>query len=100
MPRTQRAGGLKVIDIPAGTKPRLSATWPGVPLLIDSPDYPPAITGHEVPVRVPLANIVGASCDGVTAALQINAGLHAPLLCVAGVLKIASGDLSLPGKVQ
>ncbi|MGB6325611.1 MAG: hypothetical protein WBG11_07500 [Methylocella sp.] len=95
--------GLNVVDIPAGTKPRLPATWPGVPLLIDSPDYPPAITGHEVPVRVPLANIggiVGASCDGATAALQINAGLHAPLLCVAGVLKIASGDLSLPGKVQ
>jgi hypothetical protein len=96
-------GGLKVVDIPAGTKPRLPATWPGVPLLIDSPDYPPAITGHEVSVRVPLANIggiVGASYDGVTAALHINADLHAPLLCVADVFKVASGDLSLPGKVQ
>ena len=74
-----------------------------MPLLIDSPDYPPAITGHEVSVRVPLANIggiVGASYDGVTAALHINADLHAPLLCVADVFKVASGDLSLPGKVQ
>jgi hypothetical protein len=96
-------GGLKVVDIPAGPKPRLPATWPGVPLLIDSPDYPPAITGHEVSVRVPFANIggiVGASYDGVTAALHINADLHAPLLCAADVFKVASGDLSLPGKVQ
>jgi hypothetical protein len=64
-----------------------------VPLLIDSPDYPPAITRLEVLVRVPLAKIggiVGASYDGVTAALHINADLHAPLLCVADVFKVAS----------
>jgi hypothetical protein len=40
-----------------------------------------------------------ASFDGVTAGLRINANLHAPLLCVANVFKIASGNLSLPGKV-
>jgi hypothetical protein len=62
-------------------------------------DSPQPITGREVSVRVPLANIggiVGASYDGVTA----DADLHAPLLCVADVFKVASGDLSLPGKVQ
>ena len=32
-------GGLKVKDIPAGTKPKLPENWPGVPLLIDSPEY-------------------------------------------------------------
>lgn len=34
--------------------------------------------------------------DGVTAALQVNADLHNPLLCVSSVWDVASGDLSLP----
>jgi len=95
-------GGLKVKDIPAGEKPRLPLTWPGVPLLIDSPDYPPAFTDETVEVRIPLAKlgaISSASFDGVTAGLQVNASIHAPLLCVANVFKVASGNLSLPGKV-
>jgi hypothetical protein len=28
---------LKVVDIPAGTTPRVPRTWPGLPILIDSP---------------------------------------------------------------
>jgi len=94
-------GGLKVVDIPAGETPRLPATWPGVPLLIDSPDYPTAFAGETVEVSVPLAlipGIAGAAFDGVTAGLKVNADLHAPLLCVDAVFKIASGDLSLPGR--
>jgi predicted outer membrane protein len=35
-----------------------------------------------------------------TAALRVNASVHNPLLCVAKVFKVASGDLSLPGKVN
>jgi len=95
-------GGLKVQDIPEGTKPRLPETWPGVPILIDSPDYETALSGDTVEVQVPLAAIdalPGASYDGVTAGLRVNADLHAPLLCVAQVYKISSGDLSLPGQV-
>ena len=32
--------------------------------------------------------------------LKVNANLHAPLLCVENVFKVASGDLGLPGKVS
>jgi hypothetical protein len=95
--------GLKVIDIPAGTKPKVPKTWPGVPLLIDSPDYPTTFTGDTVDVEIPLKlinGIKGASFDGVTAGLKVNGNLHAPLLCVSDVFKVASGDLSLPGKVD
>ena len=38
--------------------------------------------------------------DGVTAGLRVNADVHAPLLCVTDVFDVASGDLSLPGKVN
>nr|WP_299503044.1 hypothetical protein [uncultured Rhizobium sp.] len=95
-------GGLKVIDIPEGTKPKVPETWPGVPLLIDSPEYPTTFRGDAVDVTIPLSligGINGASYDGVTAGLKVNGNLHAPLLCVSNVFKVASGDLSLPGKV-
>lgn len=100
-------GALKVKDIPEGTKPRLPDTWPGAPLLIDSPDYPTRLGDNSVEVRVPLERIGTAASlagtvryDGVTAALRVNANLHAPLLCVADVFDVASGDLSLPGTVR
>lgn len=95
-------GGLKVVDIPEGTKPRLPKTWPGAPLLIDSPDYATRLSGDAVQVEIPLGligGIAGAKFDGVTAGLKVNANLHAPLLCVSQVFKVASGDLSLPGRV-
>lgn len=97
------AGGLKVIDIPEGAKPKVPPTWPNVPLLIDSPDYPTTLKGGSVDVAIPLellSGISNASYDGVTAGLKINGNLHAPLLCVANVFKVASGNLSLPGKVM
>lgn len=95
-------GGLKVIDIPQGSKPKVPATWPNVPLLIDSPEYPTTFKGDAVDVAIPLSvlgGITGASFDGVTAGLKVNGNLHAPLLCVDNVFKVASGNLSLPGKV-
>lgn len=95
--------GLKVIDIPEGTTPKVPPTWPNVPLLIDSPDYPTSFAGDTVAVDIPLeliTSIAEASFDGVTAGLKVNGNLHAPLLCVDNVFKIASGDLSLPGKVE
>lgn len=95
-------GGLRVIDIPEGESPRLPATWPGVPLLIDSPDFPTLLSEDEVEVHVTgdaLAALPQAAFDGVTAGLRVNADLHAPLLCVEEVFKVASGDLSLPGRV-
>ena len=95
-------GSLKVKDIPEGTRPRVPATWPKVPLLIDSPTYPTTLATDTVEVRVPAAVIgaaAGVKFDGVTSALKVNANLHAPLLCIANVFDIASGNLSLPGTI-
>ncbi|KQV84629.1 hypothetical protein ASD15_05465 [Massilia sp. Root351] len=39
-------GALKVLDIPEGAKPRLPKTWPGLPLLIDSPGWSPIFKGE------------------------------------------------------
>jgi len=95
-------GGLKVVDIPKGSKPKVPPTWPKVPLLIDSPDYPTTVRGDAVQVEIPVSLITGikdVSFDGVTSGLKVNGNLHAPLLCVSDVFKVASGNLSLPGKV-
>jgi hypothetical protein len=94
-------GSLKVIDIAEGQRPRLPKTWPGVPILMDSPGWQPSLANETVEVRVPFDNIgvvEQSTFDGVTAGLRINASAHAPLLCVANVFKIASSNLSLPGK--
>lgn len=96
-------GALKVKDIPEGTTPRLPATWPKVPLLIDSPTYSTSLSTDIVEVKVPAA-VIGASApirfDGVTSALKVNANLHAPLLCISNIFDVASGNLSLPGRVK
>jgi len=94
-------GALSVRDIPEGTTPALPATWPGLPLLIDSPGYTPLFDGPEIRLTVPLGDAAaGAGYDGVTAALRVHANLHAPLLCVTDVFDVASGDLSLPGRID
>lgn len=97
------AGALKVRDIPPGATPRLPATWPGLPLYIDSPGYDPEISGDLVRVKVPLKELgfpTEFRFDGVTAALKVNASVHDPLLCVVDVFDVASGNLSLPGTVR
>ncbi len=96
-------GALKVKDIPAGTTPQLPLTWPGLPILIDSPGYSPIMDKTKVSVRVPFKNakeLIGVAFDGVTSGLRINESAHAPLLCVVDVFDVASGDLSLPGKIE
>ena len=93
------ADALAVRDIAEGETPDLPATWPGLPLFIDSPGYTPVFDGPEVQLTVPFGSD-GFAYDGVTAALQVNANLHAPLLCVTDVFDVASGDLSLSGKVE
>src|SRR6478672_4789386 len=50
-------GALKVVDIPEGAKPRLPKTWPGLPLLIDSPGWSPSFRGGTVEVKVPFDDI-------------------------------------------
>lgn len=95
---------MKAKDIPNGVKPKLPKTWrPGVPLYIDSPGYAPHFSKKVVYVKVPFDNIAAVDSskfDGVTAGLRINASVHAPLLCIENIFKVASGDLSLPGKVK
>ena len=96
-------GALGVVDIPEGTTPKLPKTWPGIPILIDSPDYEPTFSGKSLSVSVKFDNIEAlklAHFDGVTSGLRVNASAHAPLLCVVDVFDIASGDLTLPGKVN
>jgi len=96
-------GALGVVDIPEETTPRLPKTWPGLPILLDSPGWDPTFNNKIVEVHVPFDNIdivEKSSFDGVTAGLRVNQSAHAPLLCVADVMDIASGDLSLPGKVN
>lgn len=96
-------GALKVRDIPAGETPVMPATWPKLPLYLDSPGFTPSLKGPEIRVAVPLKAMGFPTTfryDGVTAALRINASVHAPLLCVADVFDIASGKLTLPGKVE
>jgi hypothetical protein len=67
---------LKIIDIPEGEKPRIPPTWPGVPLLTDSPDHATTFTGDtvEVSIRVTLiSGIAGASFDGLRQASRPTA---------------------------
>jgi hypothetical protein len=81
----------------------MPATWPGLPIFIDSPGYTPLFDGPEITVNVPFADptaVSGATYDGVTAALRVDENIHAPLLCVTDVFDIASGDLSLPGSIN
>ena len=96
-------GALAVRDIPAGQEPKMPATWPGLPIFIDSPGFTPLFDGPEIRINVAFANptiVAGASYDGVTSALRVHQQIHAPLLCVVDVFDVASGDLSLPGKIQ
>ena len=96
-------GALGVVDIAADSQPQLPKTWPGLPILIDSPGWSPTFNAESLEVRVAFDNIASleeASYDGVTAALRVNQSVHAPLLCVVDVMDVASGDLSLPGKVN
>ncbi len=96
-------GALKVKDIPKDANPKLPLTWPGLPILIDSPGYSPIINKKYVSVRVPFKNaseLKGVAFDGVTSGLRVNESAHAPLLCVVDVFDVASGDLSLPGKIK
>ena len=71
-------GALGVRDIPEGGTPAMPATWPGLPIFIDSPGYTPLFDGPEVTVNVPFADpsvLDDATYDGVTSALRVN-GQH------------------------
>ena len=97
------SGALAVRDIPEGETPKLPATWPGFPLFLDSPGFTPLFDGPEITVNADLArdvDLTDVSYDGVTSTLRVNANTHAPPLCVVDVFDVASGDLSLPSKIN
>lgn len=93
--------GLKVADIAPGQAIERPPTAPPLPLLLDSPGYSPLFSGDALAIRVPLVNGADeAGFDAVTASLAVNDAGAAPLLCVTEVHDVASGDLSLSGRVE
>lgn len=95
---TACGAGLKVRDVSPGVD-LLPATAPYLPIALDSPGMSPILDGRTATITVPVSNSEDVSFDAVTAELQVNENAEVPLLCVTGVHDIASGDLSLPGRV-
>ncbi|RED15150.1 hypothetical protein [Parasphingopyxis lamellibrachiae] len=91
--------GLKVRDVSPG-QDLLPATAPYLPIALDSPGMSPVLDGSRARITVPVENAADIAFDAVTAELQVNENGGAPLLCVTGVHDVASGDLSLPGRVM
>lgn len=91
--------GLKVRDVSPGVD-ALPATAPMLPIALDSPGMSPVLSERTVRITVPLPGQPEVSFDAVTARLQVNETGEAPLLCVNSVHDIASGDLSMPGRVM
>lgn len=73
---------------------------PDFPCFFDSPETRPSLIAQTISVTIALPGASGASFDGVTSALRVNANVHAPLLSVTDVFDLASGDLSSPGKID
>lgn len=90
--------GLKVRDVSPGVD-LLPATAPYLPIALDSPGMSPILDGRTAKITVPVSDTENVSFDAVTAELQVNENTDVPLLCVTGVHDVASGDLSLPGRV-
>jgi len=95
---TACGAGLKVRDVSPGVD-LLPATAPYLPIALDSPGMSPILDGRIATITVPVSDSENVSFDAVTAELQINENGEVPLLCVSGVHDIASGDLSLPGRI-
>jgi hypothetical protein len=96
-------GALGVVNIPEGSSPRLPNTRPGLPILLDSSGWDPTFSGDSIEVQVAFnssADISKTNYDRVIAGLRVNKSMHAPLLCFIDVMDIASGDLSLPVRVN
>jgi hypothetical protein len=92
-------GGLKVSDVSPG-QDVLPKTAPGLPIALDSPGMSPLIKGATVRITVPVDGAENVNFDAVAAKLQVHEQGTAPLLCVTGTYKVASGNLSLPGVIM
>jgi hypothetical protein len=78
----------------------LPATAPQLPIALDSPGMSPILTGRVAKITVPVGDTDMLAFDAVTAELQVHPQGETPLLCVTGVHDVASGDLSMPGRVM
>lgn len=90
--------GLTVRDVSPG-QDLLPATAPGLPIALDSPGMSPSLSKNVAKVTVPVSVTDAVMFDAVTAQLQVHPTGEKPMLCVIGTTDIASGDLSLPGRV-
>lgn len=83
---------------------KLPPTNPGMPMYMDSPGFPVITKGSTIKVVVPLYrmnNRTDFNFDGVAAYMQVNTSKEdLPMLGVYNVYSVASGDLSLPYKVN
>lgn len=93
------SAGLKVRDVSPG-QDLLPATAPYLPIALDSPGMSPILDGKVARITVPVSGADDVAFDAVTAELMVNESGEVPLLCITGVHDVASGDLSLPGRVM
>ncbi|WP_298517868.1 hypothetical protein [uncultured Kordia sp.] len=99
------AGGLSVKQIKKDDKTVvLPPTNPGMPMYMDSPGYPVVTKKNTIKVIVPdyrINNKTDFNYDGVAAFMKVNTSKqNLPMLGVYEVFSVASGNLSLPYKVQ
>lgn len=104
-------GGLAVKQFDSkDSKVILPPTNPGMPMYMDSPGFQVITSGTKIRVVVPtyrMNNKTDFSYDGVAAYMQVNTGGDGdhgggdkPMLGVYKVYSVASGNLSLPYKVN
>lgn len=94
--------GLEVAAMRDNPPAQAPATWPGLPIMIDSPGYTPVFSKRTVRIDIADAaphGLVGHHFDAVTASLTVGRRAQDPVLCVTRVRDVLSGDLSLPGQI-
>lgn len=99
------AGGLSVKQFMKDDKSVvLPPTNPGMPMYMDSPGFPVITKANTITVIVPdyrMNNKIDFKYDGVACYMQVNTEMKdKPMLGVYTVYSVASGDLSLPYKVE
>lgn len=104
VPDDRVEGGLAVKEFKKeDTTVILPPTNPGMPMYMDSPGYQVITSGNTIKVMIPDYRIGNThfSFDGVTSLMRVNTSIkEKPLLGVYKVYSVASGDLSLPYRVQ
>jgi len=97
-------GGLAVREIAEGEDAVLPPTNPGMPMYMDSPGLSVVLRGQTLRVLLPTWRIrhqLDFNFDAVTAYLEVNmSDPERPLLGVYEVYSVASGNLSLPYRLQ